>query len=154
MLQDSAYGATLCLPTESGGAERRAAMTGSGSKRACSLLYGEIRLLLENWSRWAATALPDLGVQEPPWADMYRPYNDPEFRLWDHAIPEQIPAIDERAAERVDKLLCPTAPSIAGVHVMTLKRHYIGVVEHGQRVRSKQPRDKLDAAIRALGDVL
>jgi hypothetical protein len=108
------------------------------------LPYDDVLRLLHNWVRWTQTAFPDLGVQPPPWAEYFRPnlawdetWGDPD------ASPEPpTPSVDEREAERLDKVLM----SLAKVHLLTIKRHYIN--------RRHQPRERLDEAIRALGDIL
>jgi hypothetical protein len=146
---DIACSAKPRLKTALGGATRRAGTIGSGV-----LPHSEVRRLLDNWRRWAANWLPDLEPQQPPAFELYRAYNDPEFKLWDCAIPEPAPKINEAEAELIDKILCPTAQRLHKDHLMTLKRHYIGEVINGERHREPQPREKLDAAIRALGDVL
>jgi hypothetical protein len=142
MLQDSAYGATLCLPTASGGATSHAGTTGSGSRRASSLEPDEVHRLLTNWQRWAATAFPNLGVQPPPWAEQWIPH-----KAWDSGWGDPVPldppsdAIDERLAEWTDKLLM----KLPIAHLLTIKRHYIN--------HKRQDKEKLAAAIRAFGDL-
>lgn len=114
--------------------------TGSGV-----LPHSEVVWLLQNWQRWAANWLPELGVQPPPWAEQWLPN-----KHWDEGwgpkgdtVADAIPdPIIESDAVRVDKAIM----RLAIEHVLTLKRHYIN--------RRKQERERLDAAIRALGDIL
>lgn len=141
---DSACIAPRRLSLIGGGAARVVAMAGSVSRTA--LPYDEVVRLLQNWSRWAATWRPPLGVQPPPWADGWIPSKD--FELWGDGEapppPERAPDIDEIAADMIDKRVMQLAPR----HVLVLKHRYI------DEPRRHEPRDKIDAAIRALGDIL
>jgi hypothetical protein len=105
--------------------------------------YDEVVRLLYNWQRWAADWCPELGVQPPPWAESWIP-NLAWDSGWGDPVPLDPPApeIHEADAVRVDKAIM----LLAIAHVLTLKRHYIN--------HRRQPREVVDAAIRALGDVL
>jgi hypothetical protein len=125
--------------TVSAGATRRAVTTSSCGS---NLAPEEVYRLLTNWQRWAATAFPNLGVQPPPWAEQWIPH-----KAWDSGWGDPIPldppsdSVDELLAEWTDKLLM----KLPVAHLLTIKRHYIN--------HRRQEKDKLDAAIRAFGDL-
>jgi hypothetical protein len=139
MRRENACSVLHPLKTGFGGATSSAGKTGHDL-----LPYDEVVRRLFNWSMWANSHWPDLGVQPPPWAEYFRPnlawdesWGDPD------ASPEApSPKVDERCAERTDKALM----SLPIAHLLVIKRHYIN--------RRHQPRQRLDEAIRALGDIL
>lgn len=104
----------------------------------------EVYRLLHNWQRWAADAMPDLGVQPPPWAELWRPnlawdasWGDPD------AAPEQVePEVNGADGYFIDRAVM----RLCSKHLLVLKRHYIN--------RREQNRMDLDAAARALGDII
>jgi hypothetical protein len=108
--------------------------------------YGEVVRELENWSRWAATWKPALGVQPPPWAEYFRPkyHRDAEWGEWEEPVDAKPPKTCERSAERVDRLVM----RLATCHILVLKHRYIDTP------RKYETRERIDAAIRALGDIL
>jgi len=134
-----------------GGATKSARSIGPAEPRRPSLGYDDVLSLLFNWQRWSADWFPELGVQAPPWAEQWIPNLNWDSG-WGDPVPLDAPPpeIDEAAAIRVDKAIM----AIAREHRQTITRHFIGVRTNGQRRTQKQPRDALDAAIRALGDVL
>jgi hypothetical protein len=109
------------------------------------LPYDEVRFLLWNWQRWAATHMPDLGVQPPPWAEQFIPKLcwDTGWGDYEEPVEAAIPKIDELSAAKMDKDLM----RLSAVHLNVIKNHYL----HTDR---RQSREKVDAAIRALGDIL
>jgi hypothetical protein len=130
------------LRSETGiaGATKNACRTGS------DVPYDEVVRLLQNWQRWAATWFPDLGVQPPPWAEQFIPAKawDPGWGDYEAAPCAGPPDIHEADAERVDKAIM----QLATAHVVALKNRYL-------HDRKRWPsREVLDAAIRALGDIL
>ena len=151
MLLEIVSGAMPLLETGTGGVTRHAGMTGKGSPRASDLGYEDVLRLLYNWQRWSADWFPELGVQAPPWAEQWLP-NLAWDSGWGDPIPLDAPPpeIDEAAAALVDKKIMV----LAAEHRETLKRHFIGVRTNGQRKIQRQPREVVDAAIRALGDIL
>lgn len=103
----------------------------------------EVYRLLRNWQRWAADWFPELGVQAPPWAAEWIPH-----KAWDSGWGDPVPLdppsppVDERAAEFMDRLLM----RLANDHLLVIKRHFIN--------NQRQEKERLDAACRALGDLL
>jgi len=107
--------------------------------------HDEVIRLLINWSRWAARWRPHQGVQPPPWAQQWYPH-----LAWDSGWGDQLPLeaipdeIDDAEAVRIDKAVM----GLAVEHVLVLKHRYI------DQPRRYETRERVDAAIRALGDAL
>lgn len=156
------------------GVTRRAATTtscGSSLGRRAVLLaldpLADIKARLDNWGRACKAAMPDLDYSPPPVYDfIYATLGKGKGKTKDQEEAEAesgttsdtdddaVDKINHADAELVGDLLWrlgvgPHAPDrfpVGRVHFMVIKRHYYN--------KRHQPRDMLDAACRAFGDLL